>query len=144
MYTEDGPIRSTQPLNAADPSLSRIRARSMVPPHTAASLKRRLCRVEGVTGPTTLFTTTCSSSPMDDGDHISFLTEASPGLTTQNPVAFLVHTPNTERHILQTANTIDSWTESALSSQTSYRTSMSLAYFHLSRLIFYSVLSNVH
>ena len=130
VYNEDGAIRSLHPLNPNDPSLSRIYARSVAPPHAAASLKRRLCRVEGVTGPTTLFATAASLSPMDDGDRISFLTEASPGLTTQNPMAFVVQTPNTERNILETSNTIG---EGTRSSDTRYRASVFFSCFRLSR-----------
>jgi hypothetical protein len=140
VYNEDGAIRSLHPLNPNDPSLSRIYATSVAPPHTVASLKHCLCRVEAVTGSTALFTATPSSSMMDDRDRISFLTEASPGSTIQNPIAFVVQTPYTERRILETT-TIDS---PSVSSETRYRASVFLVYFHLSRLIFCSILSDVH
>jgi hypothetical protein len=128
VYSEDGAIRSLHPLNPNDPSLSRIHATSVAPPHTAASLKRRLCRVEGVTGTTTLFTTTPDLSPMNDGDRITFLTEASPGVNSQKPMAFVVQTPNTERNIPETSNTADSPTEGTRPSNTRYRASVFFPY----------------
>jgi hypothetical protein len=144
VYNEHGRVRSLYPLNLNDPSLSRIYAMSVAPPHTAALVKRRLCRVEGVTGPTTLFITTPGLSPMSDGDRIPVLSEASPGATSQNPITLLVQTRYTNRNILETSNTIDSSTEATRSSQTRYRASVFFAHFHLSRLIFDSVLSDVH
>jgi hypothetical protein len=144
VYNEGGAIRSLHPLNHNDPSLSRIHVASVAPPHTAALVKRRLCKVEGVTGPTTLFTTTPGLSPMNDGDRISLLSEASPGATSQNPITFLVQTPYTTRNILETSNTIGSSSEETRSSDTLYRASVFFVYFHLSRIIFYSVLSDVH
>jgi hypothetical protein len=108
MFTEGGAICSIQPLNTDDLSLSRIHATSVAPPRTVASLKRRLCKLENISGDTTLYVTLSSPTAMNDGDRILFHTDTRHGPTTQEPMAFVVQCSDPERTTLPTANTADS------------------------------------
>jgi hypothetical protein len=93
-------MRSIQPLDADNPSLSRIHARSIVPPHTIASLKSLLSSVENISGDTNLYVTLSSSTAMNDGERILLHTDTGPGLTAQEPMAFVVRCSDAERTAL--------------------------------------------
>jgi hypothetical protein len=94
VYTEDGAIPTKNCANSSDPYLGCINAMSVAPPHTAASVKFRLAKAEGFDNRktrTTLFLTTSSRSPMDDGGRVSIFSASGPGALPQEPLALVIH-----------------------------------------------------
>lgn len=89
---EDGAIPSKWPVSPDDIYLGRITAKSVAPPHTVASLKRRLCSVENINDDTysSLFAATSTNSPLDDTGRVSILTKSGPGSMQHEPVALVV------------------------------------------------------
>jgi hypothetical protein len=81
-------------IDPEEPSLGRIRADFIAPPHTLASVKRGISRVERNPAliSADLFADISSYSPMREGD-ISVLAGYGPGLTQNKPMA-LVETNN--------------------------------------------------
>ena len=49
-YQEDGAIESRSPAYSNDRSIGRILSKAVTPPHTTASLKSHLCKIEGFSG----------------------------------------------------------------------------------------------
>ena len=75
-----------------DNSLGRIDTLSIAPPHTVASLKRRIMNAEGVINQTiNLFKDTDGEALMNETDHISFLDPLTtyPGQTEDEPIAIV-------------------------------------------------------
>src|SRR6266446_4390148 len=77
-----------------EPSLGRIRVDSVAPPHSPASIKRCISRVEG--NPdfafANLFADTSSDTPLGEG-HISLLRTDGPGLSPDEPMAIVQRPP---------------------------------------------------
>ena len=107
VYTEDGAIPSKTPLNAGDPYLARILAKSVAPPHTVSSLKRCLSKVESIVNhrQTSLYLSTSSQTPMDDGHRLSLLNGSGPGSIPQEPMALVVKSSESERNTLAAVRT---------------------------------------
>ena len=77
-----------------EPSLGRIRADSIAPPHSAASIKRCISRVErkpvlAWPGHADLFADTSCDTPFKEG-HISILPTDGPGLSPDEPMAIVL------------------------------------------------------
>jgi hypothetical protein len=75
-----------------DNSLGRIDTLSIAPPHTVASLKRRIMNAEGVINQTiNLFKDTDGEALMNETDHIYFLDPLAsyPGQTEDEPIAIV-------------------------------------------------------
>jgi hypothetical protein len=91
VYAEDGAIPSGNPVYTDDPSLGRILAKLVTPPHTAISVKRCLSHVENIDDKisTKLFVATSSQTPMDDTGRISILAYPGPGCTPNEPMALV-------------------------------------------------------
>lgn len=70
----------------------RTNANLVAPPHTVASIKRHLSRVEDIAGYACikLFCDTSSAEPLDDNSIIPILTGAGPGSTPGAPIALVV------------------------------------------------------
>ena len=73
------------------PSLGRIRADSVAPPHSPASIKRCILRVEGTPELTRadLFADISSYTPLKEG-HISFLLTDCPGVSPNEPMTIVL------------------------------------------------------
>ena len=93
LYADDYEIPSKVALDPEEPSLGRIRADSVVPPHSPASIKRCISRVERTPAlvHADLFADTSCDAPLEEG-YISILrTDGSgPGLSPNEPMA-IVH-----------------------------------------------------
>ena len=84
-----------------EPSLGRIRVDSIAPPHSPASIKRCISRVErnhafALPGHADLFADTSCDTPFEEG-HISILHSDGPGLSPIEPMAIVqleVKTPS--------------------------------------------------
>ena len=73
LYTKGGPLESNNPIFSNDRFMSRTSSKSVKPPHTAASLKRCVCRIEGVEGleKSTLYLSLSETKPMDDSARLA-------------------------------------------------------------------------
>jgi hypothetical protein len=87
------------PVYTDDPSLGRIAAELVTPPHTVISLKRCLSGIENIDDniPTTLFVAASSQTPMDDAVHVSILAYPGPGCTPNEPMAFVAKFSGVDR-----------------------------------------------
>ena len=86
-YVNDGGIATN---NANE---SRILTKSVVPPHTVASLKNHLCSIEGVpeNAHSCLFASLSDKKAIEEAAQISLLGPSGPGLSALDPVALVVH-----------------------------------------------------
>ena len=78
-----------------EPSLGRIRADSIAPPHTPASIKRCISKVEGNPAflwKADLFADTSCDTPLKGG-HVSILPSDGPGLSPNEPMAIVRRPP---------------------------------------------------
>ena len=92
LYTKGGPLESNNPIFSNDRSTSRISSKSVRPPHTAASLKRYVCKIEGVEGPekTALYLSLSENKPVDDPTRLALRGNSGPGSSELDPVVFVV------------------------------------------------------
>ena len=77
-------------IDPEEPSLGRVRADSVAPPHSPASIKRCISRVEKTPAlaHADLFANVFFDSPMKEG-HISILHSDGPGLSPNEPMAIV-------------------------------------------------------
>ena len=90
LYADGYEIPSKVAFDPEEPSLGRISADSVAPPHSPVSIKLCLSRVEGNPAlvNSDLFTDTTCDTPMKDG-HISILRTDGPGLSPNEPMAIV-------------------------------------------------------
>jgi len=90
VYNNHGAVLSKQPADPNDPSVGRIRADSVPPPHTAASIMRCISKTEELDNSehSRLFLSVSSESPIGEG-HISILASNRLGSTPDDPMAFV-------------------------------------------------------
>lgn len=94
LYVADGPLESVNPIYSNDRFISRILPKSVAPPHTAASLKKYLCRIEGfeTAEKCTLFLSLVERVPIEDDTRLSLRAKSGPGLSELEPMALIVDT----------------------------------------------------
>ena len=92
LYTKEGPLESNKPIFSNDRSISRISSKSVRPPHTAASLKRYICKIEGVEGPekVALYLSLSEKTPVNDSARLALRGNPGPGSSEVDPVVFVV------------------------------------------------------
>jgi len=92
IYIERGAFLPQSSAETRDPTIGRILARSVPPPHTAASLKERLCVAENVSDLSCaqLFLSCTARSAINDGDRISLLTGTGPGILPHDPMSLVI------------------------------------------------------
>ena len=116
LYTKGGPLESNNPIFSNDRSISRISSKSVRPPHTAASLKRYVCKIEGVEGPekTTLYLSLSEKKAVDDSARLALRGNSGPGSSEVDPVIFVVDKGAAEKRPKSTSNTgsneLPAWT----------------------------------
>ena len=86
-------MRSKVAIDSREPSLGRIRADAIAPPHSPTSIKRCISRVErnpalASVWNADLFANTSSDSPLKEG-HISILATDGLGLSRNEPMAIV-------------------------------------------------------
>ena len=90
LFADDYEIQSKVAFDHEEPSIGRICADSIAPPHSPTSIKRCISRVEG--RPTLLhadlFADTSCDTPLTEG-HISILRTDGPGLSPEEPMAIV-------------------------------------------------------
>ena len=96
LYADDYEMASKVAIDQAKPSLGRIRADSIAPPHSPVSIKRRISRVESTPGlaHAALFADISCDSPLKEG-HISILRTDGPGLSPNDPMVIVQRPPIT-------------------------------------------------
>ncbi|EDR06317.1 uncharacterized protein LACBIDRAFT_329007 [Laccaria bicolor S238N-H82] len=91
LYTKDGAIQSFNPIYSNDPSISRILPKSITPPHTALSLKKHLCKIEGVAGSNALlFEALSSDAAIPDSTRLKLRGHLGLGVSSREPMALVV------------------------------------------------------
>ena len=89
-YADGCEIPSEVAIDPEEPSLGRIRADSVAPPHSPASIIRRISRVERTQfAHADLFADILCTTPLTGG-HISILRTDCPGLSPNEPMAIVV------------------------------------------------------
>jgi len=103
LYTEDESIPSANPIYSNDPSLGRISANVVTPPHTAINLKRCLLAVENIHASisTSLFITASTQEPLDDKAKVLILQFPGPGCTPNEPMALVAKVSGADRSALE-------------------------------------------
>jgi len=98
---ERGEIPSKTAFKKGDSSLGRFEALAIAPPHTVASVKTCLLKIEGISflsfATSQLFAVMNSEAPMKDNTPLQFLTRPYPGCVGDNPMAFIVDAPQEYR-----------------------------------------------
>ena len=91
LYADDDEMASKVPNDPQRPSLGRIRADSVSPPHNPASIKRCISRVERTPelAHGNLFADLSCDTPLKEG-HISILRTDGPGLSPNKPMAIVL------------------------------------------------------
>jgi hypothetical protein len=91
LYTKDGAIQSFNPIYSNDPFISRILPKSITPPHTALSLKKHLCKIEGLTGSNAvLFEGLSSDAVIPDSTRLKLRGHSGSGVSSREPMALVV------------------------------------------------------
>ncbi|EDR08950.1 uncharacterized protein LACBIDRAFT_326590 [Laccaria bicolor S238N-H82] len=93
LYAQDGPIKSNNPIYSNNAFISRVMPRSVAPPHTAASLKKHLCKVEGFSAAPescALYLSLSEKVPVDGAARLSFRGDLGPGSSSLDPLALVV------------------------------------------------------
>jgi hypothetical protein len=111
VYNKDsGAVLLHHPAGFDDPSVGHINVNSIPPPHSAASIIRRIKKIEklGCSGEPQLFCNISSEFPLGEG-HLSILTSDRPGSTPKDPMAFVasIHSKFPQR-----IRVIYSWSQS--------------------------------
>ena len=90
LYADDYVKPSKVAIDPEEPSLGRIRADSVAPPHSPSSIKRCISRVERTPelAHANLFADISCKTPLKDG-HISILPTDGPGLSPNEPMAIV-------------------------------------------------------
>jgi len=92
LYTKEGPLESNNPIFSNDRFISRILSKSVRPPHTAASLKRYICKIEGVEGTEkdAVYLSLSEKKPLDNSARLALKGNSGPGSSEVDPVVFVV------------------------------------------------------
>ena len=101
LYADEYEMPSKVAFDPEEPSLGRIRADSIAPPHSPASIKRCISRVERTSAlaHANLFAEISCDAPLKEG-YVSILGTNGPGLSPNNPMA-IVKIPIVQIPILQ-------------------------------------------
>ncbi|EDR00346.1 uncharacterized protein LACBIDRAFT_295821 [Laccaria bicolor S238N-H82] len=92
LYTKEGRLESNNPIFSNDRFISRISSKSVRPPHTAASLKRYVCKVEGMEGSEkgALYLSLSEKKPLNDSARLALRWNSGPGSSEFDPVVLVV------------------------------------------------------
>ena len=101
LYADDDEMASKVAIDPERPSLGRIRADSVPPPHSLASIKRCISRVERIPelAHANLFADISCDTPLKEG-HISIFGTDGPGVSPNEPMA-IVQIPIVERPVIE-------------------------------------------
>ena len=100
LFTKDGAIQTLNPIYSNDPFISRILPISITPPHTALSLKKHLCKIEGVAGRGSnafLFETLSSDAAIPDSTRLKLRGHLGSGSSSREPMALVFGVAEVEK-----------------------------------------------
>ena len=100
LYTKDSAIESLNPIYSNDPFISRSLPTSVTPPCTALSLKKHLCRIEGVAGLKSnalLFEALSSDAAIPDSTRLKLCGHLELGMSSCEPMALVVRVAEVEK-----------------------------------------------
>ncbi|KIK02072.1 hypothetical protein K443DRAFT_542968 [Laccaria amethystina LaAM-08-1] len=105
LYTKDGPITSNNPIYANNPFISRTFPKFVAPPRTALSVKNHLCKIEGLSAPTSsaLFESLSSETAVVESSRFGFRGYSGPELSENDPIVLVVGVEDTEKRLASTA-----------------------------------------
>ena len=105
LYTKDGPIRSNNPIYANNPFISRTLPKFVTPPRTALSVKKYLCKIEGLSGPTssTLFASLSSQTAVEESFRLAVREYSGSGVSEDDPMVLVVGVEDAEKRSASTA-----------------------------------------
>jgi len=103
LYTNLGAFESNHPLYYNDRFIGCIPSKSFAPPHTVASVRRSLCKHEGLSEPdkVLVFAPLSSPAPKEDSAHLTLYAPSGPGLSEQNPIALVVESEKRTKDVTQ-------------------------------------------
>ena len=109
LYTKLGAFESNHPLYSNDRLIGCIPSKYFAPPHTMASIKLSLCRLEDLSEPdkALLFTPLSSPTPKEDSAHLSLFAPSGPGLSEQDPIALVVESEKTNEEVSQSEKLLE-------------------------------------
>ena len=101
LYTKLGAFESNRPLYSNDRFIGRLPTKSFAPPHTVASIKWTLCKLEGLSEPdkALIFTPLSSPAPKEDSARLTPSALSGPGLSEQDPIALVVESDKRTKNI---------------------------------------------
>lgn len=149
VYTEEGAIPSKTLATSDDPFLGRIKATSVPPPPTVASLKSCIAAFEDInhSTQTSLFLNPTSKSPMNDVSKVKILSPTGPGFLAQEPLALVVKLSDSARADLESGERTDllsTLEHGATDPNIRYRTSVPSIIFPLPLFVMSSTASKVY
>jgi len=99
VYTKQGALESNNLIYSNDRFISRIVSRSVAPPHTAASLKKHICRIERFELSTkcTLYPSLSNQAPVEDSARLALRGTSGPGVSEIDPVVLVVDVSDAEK-----------------------------------------------
>ncbi|KIK06076.1 hypothetical protein K443DRAFT_308465 [Laccaria amethystina LaAM-08-1] len=111
LYTNNGALKSNNPIYSNDRFICRILSRSVAPPHTVASLKRHICRIEGFESSGSdisykLYSSLSERVPLEDSTRLSLRGNPGPGSSETDPMALMVAVSAVEKRSMA-ASTLD-------------------------------------
>ncbi|EDR00297.1 uncharacterized protein LACBIDRAFT_314536 [Laccaria bicolor S238N-H82] len=108
LYTKEGRLESNNPIFSNDRFISHILSKSVRPPHTAASLKRYVCKIEGMEGSgkgAFKYLLLSEKKPLDDSARLALRENSGPGSSEVDPVVLVVDKgPAAEKKLKSASN----------------------------------------
>ena len=103
LYTKLGAFESNHAFYDNDRFIGRIPSKSFAPPHTVASIKWSLCKLEGLSEPdkALVFIPLSSSAPKEGSARLSLCTPSGPGLSEQDPILLVVESEKRTKELSQ-------------------------------------------
>jgi hypothetical protein len=103
LYTKFGAFESNHALYCNDRFLGRLPSKSFAPPHTLASIKRSLCKLENLSEPkkALVFIPLLSPAPKEDSTRLSLYAPSAPGLSEQDPIGLVVESEKRTKEVSQ-------------------------------------------
>ncbi|KIJ99300.1 hypothetical protein K443DRAFT_175282 [Laccaria amethystina LaAM-08-1] len=103
LYTKLGAFESIHALYNNDRLIGRIPSKSFAPPHSVASIKWSLCKLEGLSDPdkALLFISHSSPAPKEDSARLSLYASSGPGLSEQDPIVLVVESEKRTKEVSQ-------------------------------------------
>jgi hypothetical protein len=94
----DGTMKSFNPIYSNDPVISRILPKSLTPPHTSLSLKKYLCKIEGLAGSnTSSFESLSSDVAIADSTCLKLRGHLGPGTSSCELMILVVRVAEAEK-----------------------------------------------